>query len=666
VSAPAAAQQVPLGQSRDIGPVGVTGSVDNPAAGTYVVHGAGQDIWGTADSFHYLFEDVGPNEDINARATITALSGPHVWTKAGIMLRFVPEAESPHYSLFVTRGRGIAFQRRLSSIGPSLHTEVAPTATLPVQLELMRRKGYTVLNAHYEGGWHYVTSFTGLSAMNLFGLAVTSHDPSALADAAFEDVYVDTQPAATVMFVTPEIWQQEFAVGVAVPVEWTQPAGRPATLSYSLDDGQSWHDVPGCVAITTRTCTWTPSAESEAARLRIVVDDPSDRSAWNATFPLRLRSSSAGNLPAGWNSGDVGAVGAAGSTSFSAIAGQFALAGSGRDIWGPSDEFQFASTTVESEPTGTEITARVVSIENVHPWAKAGIMVRASRDPAAAHISAFVTPTAVNGVAFQRRRAPGDLSIHTAGAPITAPVWFKFIAGGGQVRGYYRQDARDSWQLLGVDTVALTTPYEAGLAVTSHADGTLAHATFDNVSVMSRSALSEHADIGNVGVPGATGTNDLERTVWGSGADIWGSADAFTYHYGTLAGDGSLTARVRSVDATHRWAKAGVMMRAGVSPTSPHVMVMRTAGMGTAMQYRAVEGGNSGMIVHFPSYFAEWVRLRRQGNQFIGEMSDDGLTWVVIGQVVLPLGDNITAGLAVTSHVRSRTTRGVFEDVVLR
>lgn len=665
VAAPVAAQQAPWTEAKDVGPVGVAGSTENPADGTYIVRGAGRDIWGTADSFHYFFADLA-SEDINARATITALEGSNVWTKVGIMLRHISDPESPHHSLFVTRARGIAYQRRLTRGGPSLHTSATATVSLPVQLELMRRSGYTVLNAMYDGAWHEVASFTS-PGLNLFGLAVTSHDPAALATGTFEGVYVDTQPAATVLFVTPEVWEREFPTGVPIPIQWTQPAGRPATVTYSLDDGQSWTIVPGCASITTATCTWTPATESEAARLRVVVDDPTDRTAWNVTPPLAIRSASPTVLPPGWESGDVGAVAAAGSTTYSAEAAQFTVSGSGADIWSSADEFQFASTTVADESElGVEVTARVASIENVHPWTKAGIMVRAHRGTGAAHISAFVTPGSQNGVAFQRRHLDGMMSVHTAGPAITAPVWLRFVVGSGAVRAYSKQRGVDDWVFLGEDRAALGLPYEAGLAVTSHADGTVARATFDNVAVVSRSALFGHADVGDVGRPGGTGTNDIERAVFGAGADIWGVADAFRYHYGTLAGNGSISARVRSIQYTHRWAKAGVMMRSTLSPGSPHVMLVRTPGMGVAMQYRAIEDGISATITHIPSFSPEWLRLRRHGNTILGEISEDGVTWGPFGQIDLPLGSTITAGLAVTSHVRSRVARGVFEDVLLR
>jgi hypothetical protein len=58
-------------------------------------------------------------------------------------------------------------------------------------------------------------------------------------------------------------------------------------------------------------------------------------------------------------------------------------------------------------------------------------------------------------------------------------------------------------------------------------------------------------------VEGPVGT----YTMTGSGTDIEGTADEFHFAYKTLTGVGSIQAQVLSVDNTHVWAKAGVMIR---------------------------------------------------------------------------------------------------------
>ena len=84
------------------------------------------------------------------------------------------------------------------------------------------------------------------------------------------------------------------------------------------------------------------------------------------------------SLPPGWVSGDVGIsklwngdagdVGFAGSASLSG--GTYTLSGSGIDIWGTADSFQYAWRAVVGDCT---IIARVASLQDNDPWAKAGL-----------------------------------------------------------------------------------------------------------------------------------------------------------------------------------------------------------------------------------------------------------------------------------------------------
>ena len=62
-------------------------------------------------------------------------------------------------------------------------------------------------------------------------------------------------------------------------------------------------------------------------------------------------------------------------------------------------------------------------------------------------------------------------------------------------------------------------------------------------------------------------------TVTGGGLDIWGTADAFQYVSQPLAGDGSIVARVTTLQNTHVNAKAGVMMRGALTASAQHVML---------------------------------------------------------------------------------------------
>lgn len=177
--------------------------------------------------------------------------------------------------------------------------------------------------------------------------------------------------------------------------------------------------------------------------------------------------------PSPWASRDVGSVAAAGSVAFAD--GTFTVRGSGRDIWGSADEFRFAYQPLNGDG---EVVARVASQGNTDPWAKAGVMIREGLGANARHGMVVVSPG--NGVAFQRRSSSGGSSTHTAGGSGTAPVWVRLVRTGNTLFAYRSADGR-TWTAIGSSPVTMSATAYIGLAVTSHNDGRLSTATFDNV-----------------------------------------------------------------------------------------------------------------------------------------------------------------------------------------
>ena len=100
-------------------------------------------------------------------------------------------------------------------------------------------------------------------------------------------------------------------------------------------------------------------------------------------------------------------------------------------------------------------------------------------------------------------------------------------------------------------------------------------------------------DVGNPAVAGQASYAAGTFTVAGAGVDIWGTTDQFRFVYQALNGDGSIVARVDSLQNTDPWAKAGVMIREDLTGNAPNVLVPQTAANGTAVQWRTTRGGPS-------------------------------------------------------------------------
>ncbi|MGE5607990.1 MAG: hypothetical protein ACM359_01940, partial [Bacillota bacterium] len=104
------------------------------------------------------------------------------------------------------------------------------------------------------------------------------------------------------------------------------------------------------------------------------------------------------SLPAGWESKDIQPANTAmlaGSSNFADD--MFAVRGSGGDIWGQSDMFQYAFQSQQLEGDG-EIIAYISSFTGVTPenaaqndWAKAGVMFRSTLDANSSHASAVIS-----------------------------------------------------------------------------------------------------------------------------------------------------------------------------------------------------------------------------------------------------------------------------------
>src|SRR5207244_1765054 len=161
---------------------------------------------------------------------------------------------------------------------------------------------------------------------------------------------------------------------------------------------------------------------------------------------------------------DIGAVGAAGSARQSS--GTFTVDGSGGDIWGAADEFQFVRKKLSGDG---EIKARVASIDNTNTWAKAGVMIRETLTAGAMHASMVLS--AGGATACQRRTSTGGSSSSTAGPAATAPRWIRVTRSGSTFTGFVSSDG-SSWTQVGTASISMVADVFIGLAVTSHNDGT--------------------------------------------------------------------------------------------------------------------------------------------------------------------------------------------------
>ena len=174
------------------------------------------------------------------------------------------------------------------------------------------------------------------------------------------------------------------------------------------------------------------------------------------------------------------------------------------------------------------------------------------------------------------------------------------------------------------------------------------------------------ADIGNVGVAGDASFLNGSFNLLASGSDIWESADAFHFASRTLAGDGSIVARVVSVQYTDPWAKAGVMLRENDSAGAKYVFLGVTGQGGSVLQSRTTTDGASASADGPEAKLPHWLKLIRNGNLFSGYVSADGTNWITAGSVTNVLNKNLAIGLALTAHNNAVLNSTLFDHVAVK
>ena len=382
----ASAQSLPPGwTARDVGAPAIAGSA-SASGGTYIVRGAGEDVWGSSDQFTFVHRQLTGDGTITAR--VTALEQTNPRAKAGVMMRESLAGGAQHAFALVSAARGVALQRRATAGGKTATVAEAAGAA-PYWVRLQREGSlFTAFRSPDGVTWSTLGSQRiAMSATILVGLAVTSREPSAAAQAEFANV----------------------AVG-------------------------------------------TPSSEGDA--------------------PAPAPESS---LPTGWSSLDIGTGVLAGDARFAA--GVFTLAGAGAGIGGTADQFRFAYRAVSGD---VDLVARVDSIETVHAWSKAGLMIRRSLAAGAGHVSVFVTAGA--GGAFQRRVSDGGQTEYSNSGSGGAPRWLKLSRRGSTITAYHSSDGT-RWASVGAQSLALPSTFYVGVAVSSHLASSLADGHFSAVGV---------------------------------------------------------------------------------------------------------------------------------------------------------------------------------------
>jgi len=176
---------------QDIGTAGWAGDQSSVGGASWAVAGGGDDIGGTIDLFHYVYQSAGALGTVSARVFWHHNDG-YSYTKAGVMLRKSIDREDLYYYAFVDQNNNINVQWR-DTYGKYPNGISSPiTATLPVYLKV--QQAGDSFTASYKtsdgGGWQAVpgSNATVKIGAALGGLAVTAGNNGTIGTAGFDHV----------------------------------------------------------------------------------------------------------------------------------------------------------------------------------------------------------------------------------------------------------------------------------------------------------------------------------------------------------------------------------------------------------------------------------------------------------------------------------------------
>ena len=174
----------------------------------------------------------------------------------------------------------------------------------------------------------------------------------------------------------------------------------------------------------------------------------------------------------------------------------------------------------------------------------------------------------------------------------------------------------------------------------------------------------------NAEIGGAISGDAVERdgiyTVTAAGRDVWGSADELHFASRTLSGDGDIIARIDSLAAAQPWTKAGVMIRGSGEAGSPHAFMLLSGGKGLAFQRRLVKNGPTTSTDGGAGTAPRWLWLSRRGTRISAYAAVDRDAWRLVGSDTIVMGDQVLAGLALSSHDAAASATAVFSNVLGR
>jgi len=180
--------------SQDIGAVGVPGGA-RQTSNSFAVRASGAGLGGSADAFHFVFQQMAGDGEIVAR--LAEVDPRHPRAEAALVIRQTLGPESAFAAVVVSPGAPATFQYRVSRSKPNPGLR-GPKASVPQWLKLEKKDKFYIGSISEDGkNWRVVGSQTiklsptrNLDDQWYIGLAASSHSNGTACTTLFDEISV--------------------------------------------------------------------------------------------------------------------------------------------------------------------------------------------------------------------------------------------------------------------------------------------------------------------------------------------------------------------------------------------------------------------------------------------------------------------------------------------
>ncbi|PYR75035.1 MAG: hypothetical protein DMF86_16540 [Acidobacteria bacterium] len=240
----------------DVGATGVAGSATYASGtGTFTVKGAGADVWGTQDGFHFVYQPLNGDGTIVAR--VTHVDPTSSYAKAAIMIRETLHDNSAHVILDLKPDNGNEFMRRPTT-GAATEWLANGAQAAPAWLKLTRSgstfTGYTSADGQ---SWTQVGQTTVTMSTNAYvGILVCAISTTQLNTSTFDNVTVTPAGPGNIVIYASDI-------GASSHPGWnvtSDPTSPNQIKLVTPDNGWASTDVPLASPTTYIDATFNANA----------------------------------------------------------------------------------------------------------------------------------------------------------------------------------------------------------------------------------------------------------------------------------------------------------------------------------------------------------------------------------------------------------------------